>query len=250
MGQLWLMGSAVALLAAGGAMAQTAPPSSITITGGAALTTDYRFRGLSQTDKTVAIQGTATVTHQSGLYASFWASSVDDYVANGSDAELDLIAGYKRSFSGTTIDGGVLYYVYPGNGGVNTDFFEPYVNASHTYGPLSAKIGGNFAWKQSGLGLDNDRRGGVYAYGELGLSIPRTPVTLTGHLGRSFVRNYITFGEHYTDWSVAAAYTFRSVTFGAAYVDTDTRDFSYPFGGGRNKDIAKAGIVGSVSFSF
>ena len=243
---------AMALLAgvAVPATAQTAPPAAITVTGGATLVSDYRFRGLSQTDKSVAVQATATVQHRSGLYASFWGSSIDDYIANGSDAELDLIGGYRKTFGGTTVDGGVLYYVYPHNGGANTDFFEPYISVSHTIGPVSAKIGGNFAWKQHGLGLAGERRSGEYVYGELSAGIPTTPVTLTGHLGHSFERNYITFGERYTDWSVTAAYTYKQVTLSAAYVDTDKDLFSYPAGGGHNRNISKGGIVGSIGFSF
>jgi uncharacterized protein (TIGR02001 family) len=37
---------------------------------------DYRFRGISQTDKDFAVQGGLTVSHESGLYASVWGSSV------------------------------------------------------------------------------------------------------------------------------------------------------------------------------
>lgn len=236
--------------AASAQTAPTAPPPAATFTGGATLVTDYRFRGLSQTDENVAIQGTGTIAHQSGFYASFWASSIGKYIANGSNLELDLIAGYKKTVAGTTIDGGVLYYVYPANGGVNTDFFEPYITIGHTYGPISAKAGGNFAWKQSGLGLTDDRRAGAYGYGELAVAIPNTPVTVTGHLGHSFIRNYITFGRTYTDWSVAAAYTYRNVTVTGAYVDTDTTAFSYPLGGGRDRNVARAGILGSVGFAF
>ena len=235
---------------AGPATAQTAPPAAVTVTGGATLVTDYRFRGLSQTDRSVAVQATATAQHRSGLYASFWGSSIDDYIANGSDAELDLIGGYRKTVGGTTVDGGMLYYVYPHNGGGNTDFFEPYISVAHTIGPVSAKVGGNFAWKQHGLGLTGERRGGGYVYGELSAGIPTTPVTVTGHLGHSFTRNYITFGEHYTDWSAAAAVVVKQVTFGLSYVDTNRDLFSYPRGGGRNKDVSKAGVVGSVGFSF
>lgn len=230
--------------------APTAPPPEFAVTGGATLVTDYRFRGLSQTNKDVAVQATATVQHKSGFYASFWGSSIDDYVANGSDAELDLIAGYRKTSNGTTIDGGVLYYVYPGNGGANTDFFEPYISVAHTIGPVSAKVGGNFAWNQSALGLTGDRRGGAYGYAELSAAVPRTGLTVTGHLGHSFVRNYITFGERYTDWSVNAAYTIKQVTLGVSYVDTDKDLASYPAGGGRNKNISKGGIVGSIGFAF
>ena len=107
------------------AFAEDAPSSPITISGGATLVSDYRFRGISQTDKRFAVQGTFTIAHESGLYATVWGSSIDDYVANGGDQEIDLIAGYKHSFGGTTIDGGVLYYYYPGSHGANTDFVEP-----------------------------------------------------------------------------------------------------------------------------
>ena len=233
------------------AVAQDAPASPITITGGAALTSDYRFRGLSQTDKRFAVQGTATVAHSSGLYASFWGSSIDDYIANGGDAEIDLSAGYKKTIDGTTVDGGVLYYYYPGSGGINSDFFEPYINASHTFGPVGVKVGGNFAWKQHGLSLPTKARaGGAYVYGELSAAIPTTGLTVTGHLGHSFVKNYITFGSHYTDWSVTAAYTYKAFTISAAYVDTDHDFPSYPLGGGRNRDISKGGFVGAVSVAF
>lgn len=229
----------------------TAPPPAVAVTGGAAIVTDYRFRGLSQTNKSVAVQGTATVTHSSGFYASFWGSTIDDYIANGSDAELDLIAGYKHAFhGGTTLDTGVLYYVYPQNNGADTDFFEPYANVSHTLGPFSAKLGGNFAWKQAGLALDGRKHSGVYGYAELAAAIPKTGLTVTGHLGHSFDRNYITFGERYTDWSVTAAYTWKAVTLSAAYVDTDKDLFSYPAGGGHNRNISKGGVVGSIGFSF
>ena len=239
-----------AIVIVGPAGAQTAPPAEFTVTGGATLVTDYRFRGESQTNKDVAVQATATIQHKSGFYASFWGSSIDDYVANGSDAELDLIGGYRKTFNGTTVDGGLLYYVYPGNNGATTNFAEPYISVAHTLGPVSAKVGGNFAWKQQALGLTGDRRGGAYAYGELSAAVPKTGLTVTGHLGHSFVRNYITFGEAYTDWSVTAAYTIKQITVGVAYVDTDDQSLSYPSGGGRNKDITKGAVVASIGFAF
>lgn len=230
-----------------------APASPFTITGGATLISDYRFRGISQTNKRFAVQGTLGVSHSSGFYVGTWGSSIDDYVENRSNQEIDLYAGWKHSFSGTALDAGVLYYYYPGSGGVDSDFFEPYANLSHTFGPLGVKVGGNFAWKQHGLGTPNDgsnRKAAAYGYAELSAAIPRTPVTITGHVGRSFVRNYITFGERYTDWSVTAAYTWKALTFSAAYVDTNKNFASYPAGGGDNRNIAKSGFVGAVAVAF
>jgi uncharacterized protein (TIGR02001 family) len=238
---------------AAAAPADTAPPSAFTVTGGATLISDYRFRGLSQTDKRFAVQGTLGVAHSSGFYVGTWGSSIDDYIANGSDQEVDLYAGYKKTVNGTTVDGGLLYYYYPGGGSANTDFFEPYLNATHTFGPVTAKVGGNFSWSQHGLynGDPNKQRSaGAYGYAELSAAIPTTGVTVTGHLGHSFVRNYITFDSHYTDWSVTAAYSWKALTFSAAYVDTD-KDFpSYPLRNGHNRDISKGGFVGAVAVAF
>ena len=260
---------AATVLAAAGTPAlaeDTAPPSAFTITGGADIASDYRFRGISQTNKRFAIQGTGTVTHSSGFYLSFWGSSIDDYVESGGDAELDLIAGYKHSFKGTTIDGGFLYYYYPGAGQkglpVRSDFFEPYINASHTFGPIGVKVGGNFSWKQKALGIPNtpgnSGGSGIYAYGELSAAIPKTPITITGHLGHSFIRNYITFGVHYTDYSITASYAWKALTFSAGYVDTNKHLDSYPggIGGsygtfiGTNRNVSGSGFVGSVAVAF
>lgn len=239
------------LIAAGlgtSALAQdTAPPSAFTITGGATLTSDYRFRGISQTNKRVAIQGTLSVAHESGLYGTVWGSSIDDYVINGADAEIDLSVGYRKTFDGTTVDVGVLYYYYPGSGGVNSDFFEPYANVSHTFGPLTAKVGVNLAWKQHALSYGaGEREGGVYAYGDLSAGIPGTGVTVTGHVGRSFERNYLTFGEKVTDWSLTAGYTLKNLTLSVGYVDSN-RDL---FSTGPVRNVSKGGVVAAIGVAF
>lgn len=230
--------------------APTAPPPALTVTGGATIVSDYRFRGVSQTDKKVAVQGTATVTHSSGLYASFWGSSIDDYVANGSDQELDLIAGYSHTFaSGVKLDGGVLYYYYPGGGNANTDFFEPYADVSATYGPVTAKVTVNYAWKQKALSVGAGKEDNFYLAGDLSAGIPKTPISLTGHLGHTFGTSYISIGDGYTDWNLGAAVTFSHITVGISYVDTDktlliTDQLS------KIRNIASAGVVASVGASF
>ena len=90
-----------------------APASDFTVTGGATLVSDYRFRGISQTDKRFAVQGTLTVSHSSGFYATVWGSSIDDYIANGSDQEIDLIAArcdifVDRGAPGADIEAGFM----------------------------------------------------------------------------------------------------------------------------------------------
>ena len=245
LGGLALSASALAAAPAFAQEAPTAPPPPFTITGGATIVSDYRFRGVSQTNKKVAVQGTATLTHESGVYASFWGSTIDDYVANGSDQELDLIAGYSHTFgNGVKIDGGFLYYYYPGGGHANTDFFEPYADISATYGPVTGKVTVNYAWKQAALTIGNGKEDNVYLAGDLSAGIPKTPISLTAHLGHTFGKSYISIGNAYTDWNLGAAVTFGHVTAGISYVDTDKNVYF------DNRNITGAGVVASLGVTF
>lgn len=240
--------SAVALAALSvPALAQDEPTSAITVTGNAAVVSDYRFRGISQTDKRFALQGGITVTHESGFYVSTWGSSIDDYVAAGSDQELDLIAGYSKTIGAATVDVGVLYYYYPGSGGANTDFVEPYASVKGTFGPATAKLSAAYAPKSRALSVDGGltREDNLYVAGDLSASIPNTPLGVSAHLGHSFGPSYLTIGKEYTDWNIGATYTWSHLTFGVSYVDTDKSLYS-PSG----RNISKAGVVGSITASF
>ena len=217
----------------------------LTLSGGASLVSDYRFRGISQTDRRLALQGTFTLAHASGLYTSVWGSSIDDYVAAGSDQEIDFIAGYRRTFGGTTVDLGVLYYYYPGSGGGNTDFAEPFVSVAHTLGPVTAKVSAAYAPSQAALTVGAGDEDNLYLAGDLSAAVPATPVSLTAHVGHSFGPSYLTIGDEYTDWSLGATYTVKALTFGLSYVDTDG-DFITPSG----RNASKAGVVASVGVAF
>jgi uncharacterized protein (TIGR02001 family) len=241
----------------------TAPPPAITVSGGATVVSDYRFRGVSQTDKNFALQGTFTVAHESGLYFSVWGSSVDSYViASGvSHQEIDLIGGYKKTFGGTTLDLGVLYYFYPKTKVIpgdhaSSDFFEPYVSVAHTLGPVTAKATVNYAPKQKALALDQGFSGtlpkhdNLYVAGDLSAAIPRTPISLTAHLGHTFGAGWLavdyTGKKGYTDWALGASVTYKVLTLGVSYVDTDA-DWRNPIN--LNK-ISKGGVVASLGVAF
>jgi uncharacterized protein (TIGR02001 family) len=217
----------------------------LTVSGGAAVVSDYRFRGISQTDRRFAVQGTLGLAHSSGLYATVWGSSIDDYVYNGADQEIDFGVGYRKTFGSTTIDGGVLYYYYPGSGGIDSDFFEPYASVAHAFGPVTAKVTANYAPKQSALSIGSGKESNFYLGGDLSAAIPNTPVTLTAHLGHSYGPSYLTIGKGYTDWSLGAAVTVKALTAGIAYVDTDG-DFITPSG----RNAAKGGAVATLSVAF
>ena len=65
----------------------------INVSGGVALMSDYRFRGVSLSDKDFAVQPYLTVSHESGLYVGAWGSNLSEN--DGDDVELDLYAGFS-----------------------------------------------------------------------------------------------------------------------------------------------------------
>ena len=90
------------------------------ISANVTLASDYVFRGVSQTDNQLAIQGGFDWGHDSGFYVGTWASNVDSQFFGGAtdpQIELDLYAGFANEFSnGLGYDLGYLRYQYPGGG--------------------------------------------------------------------------------------------------------------------------------------
>jgi len=235
----------------------TAPPPAITINGGATLVSDYRFRGISQTHLQPAIQGSITLTHASGFYATVWSSSTSGYVtySGTGSQEIDLIAGYKKTTGGFTLDAGLVYYLYPRSRPTgdrsSANFFEPYADVAYTIGPVTAKVTVNYAPGQKALALDQGQSGllkkndNIYLAGDLSASIPNTPFGLSAHLGHSWGPSWLSLGNDYTDWSLGATATWKNLTFGVSYVDTDG---VFLLANGRNG--ARGGVVASLGISF
>lgn len=211
-------------------------PKPLTIAGGVVAISDYRFRGTTQTNGDGAIQGTVNINTRYGFYIGTWASTIDGSgktpaLTGYGDAEVDLYGGYTKTFSGLTVDGGLLYYYYPSAArDQNTDFFEPYVSVSYTIGPVGAKVGAAYAWgKQAGLrGFDvrGDNDDNIYAYGEASVGIPKTPVTLKGHVGYSdgalgSLNIPGSNDNNYFDWSATAEAVGGPFKVGVTYLDTD-----------------------------
>ncbi|MCH4152147.1 MAG: TorF family putative porin [Sphingobium sp.] len=181
-----------------------------TVTGGAALVSDYRFRGLSQSGEEAAVQGWATIGHESGFYAGFWGSSIN--FANGT--EVDAIVGYSTSLGDVTVDGGVTYYIYPGST-YSSDVFEPYLSVSGQLGPVKAKVGAAYIFEGQNAALDQDN---IYLYTDLSAAVPGTPLTVKGHYG--YNDGFIGAGGNYSDYSIGAEASWKALTFGVSYVNT------------------------------
>jgi uncharacterized protein (TIGR02001 family) len=206
----------------------------ITITGSATVVSDYRFRGFSQSNEEAAIQGGFTIGHESGLYVGTWGSSIG--FNNGT--EIDVFAGFAKEVTpGLTADVGATVYLYPGVN--NTTVIEPYAALSGAIGPASVKAG--IAWApggQNSLGDDS----AVYVYSDLGVQIPDAPVKLKAHVGYSKSDSFLGgLDGEVVDYSVGVDFTWKVLTLGVAYVNTDA-----PKLGGYKETV---GADGAVVFS-
>jgi uncharacterized protein (TIGR02001 family) len=203
------------------AFAQEEAPEPFTITGGATVVSDYRFRGFSQSNEEAAIQGTFTIAHESGLYLGTWGSSIG--FANGT--EIDVYAGYATEItSGVTADIGATLYLYPGT--TDTTVIEPYLALTGTVGPVKAKVG--VAYAPGGQNALADFSG-IYGYTDLAAAIPSTPLTLKGHVGYSESDSFLGgFDGNVFDYSVGIDVTWKVLTLGVSYVNTDApKTFGY-----------------------
>jgi hypothetical protein len=237
---------AAVLATATPALAQEAPPKEFEVSGSAAIVSDYRFRGVSQSDKHIAVQAGVTVTHQSGLYAGVWGSNLAGWgTFGGSNTELDLIGGYAVEVGAAKIDVGLTWYMYPGGADV-TDFAEPYVKVSATLGPVNALVGVAYAPEQRALGRwyfsgadaaagiyndPGDKEDNLYVWTDANVGLPGTPLTLKGHVGYS--RGNPGLGPNgtsvaptggYWDWALGADAAVGPLTLGVSYVDTSISD--------------------------
>ncbi|CAM4173929.1 TorF family putative porin [Acinetobacter pragensis] len=114
-----------ALTAASGAVfAEDAPalPFGLSFGGSAAVTTDYRFRGMTQTETDPAVQAGFTLSHNSGVYFGLWGSNVN-FGSGTPSLELDPSIGYATTLEGFSskpvLDVGVVYYNYPSASDLN-----------------------------------------------------------------------------------------------------------------------------------
>lgn len=203
------------------------------LSANAALVSDYRFRGVSLSDKDPAIQGGFDVAHDSGFYIGTWGSSIESYgdpVTGMSEFELDIYAGYGGEIGGLSTDIGILAYTYPGS--ENTHYIELYGSVGGAVGIAEWTLGAAYVWDQDNVGgTDN-----IYVYLDGGMPLGDTPLSLATHLAYEDGA----FGDGKWDWSAGLSYDFEQFSVSVSYVDTNIK-------GSRT---AKAGVVAMLSASF
>jgi uncharacterized protein (TIGR02001 family) len=90
----------------------------------ASMTSNYIWRGLTQTENEAAVQGGIDYADDSGFYVGTWASNVNYGAGDVYSYEHDIYAGYAFESGGITWDFGYLYYNY--DSAAQFDFGEVY----------------------------------------------------------------------------------------------------------------------------
>jgi uncharacterized protein (TIGR02001 family) len=240
---------------------ETDPPGAFSVSGSITVVSQYRFRGLAQSDNKPAVQGAVTVNHRSGFYAGAWASSAQagDGPIDIGGSEVDLFGGYSHTFnsSGLTVDLGAYGYLYPNASAGN--YYELYGSLAKSLGPATAKVGVYVAPDQKVFDYNwtSAKRSNVYVYGELGSDIPGTPLNLHGHLGHT--AGGFAWAKDYLDYSIGTSAKWKLLTLDLSLVGTNISksDIDRGFGcaGGAAcidyyHRMSKTTVVASLTASF
>jgi len=232
-----VLGSAlIAATVAAPVFAQSAPASPWSFNLG--VTSDYLFRGISQTHGRPALQGGVDYLHSSGLYIGGWASTISwvkDFTGGGS-TEIDVYGGMKNSFAGGdwNYDVGYITYNYPGRGRViPTVLANP--NTQELYGSIGYKwisvkysqaTSKNFIGWYGGTGYNLNTRGSGYLEVNANYDLG-DGWTLIGHVGQQSIKNYVDVPTlrtaSYTDYKLGVSKDVGFGTVTAAYSTTDVK---------------------------
>lgn len=241
--------AALALVASHLAYAEDSKPDNET-SFNAAVTSDYRYRGISQTRLQPALQGGADyINNPTGLYLGTWLSTIKwtRDAGGAGDIECDLYGGKRGEVvKDVSYDVGVLSYVYPSNalagvpGFVNANTTELYGQLG--YGPGYLK----YSHAVTNLfGFADSKNSGYF---DIGVNIDAgAGLAVNLHAGHQHVKNMP--AASYTDWKLGATRDFGWAIGALALIGTNAGAAAYasPANG---KFLGKTALVLSASKTF
>jgi uncharacterized protein (TIGR02001 family) len=224
----------------GAAVAQEQQPEH-SISYNVAVTSDYRYRGLSQTRLDPAVSAGADYTHNpTGFYVGTWASSIKWTKDIGGDGNVEWdIYGGKRGNLGAdiTYDVGGLYYFYPDNGlHPNANTFELYGQLG--YGPAYVK----YSHSTTNLfGAPDSKQSG---YLDVGANVDvGNGFVVNVHAGHQRIRNNSALS--YSDYKIGVTKDLGVCSIALAWIKADIVSLS-PDG----KNLGKSAALLTVSKTF
>lgn len=189
---------------------------------------DYRFRGVSLSDRDPALQGGIDLTGDH-FFIGTWASTIADY--EGAEVEVDLYAGLQGGSDSFAWSAGAYAYLYPGGSDVN--YVEAIASVETYVGPVTLGLDGSYAPRQDNVDVDNKYLGASVRYDSEGGF---------GLLARGGYEDGFYDGKW--DWELGVSYTRGPLTASLGYVDSDY--------GAEDEEgrLARAGVVASLLASF
>jgi uncharacterized protein (TIGR02001 family) len=208
-----LFGTAAAAALALGLTGLAAPASAqdAKVAFNVGVTSDYVFRGYSQTNEDPAIQGGVDLTAGS-FYAGAWASNVD--FGDDTDAEVDVYGGYRTEAAGFALDFGVIGYLYAGEpDGADYNYAEVKAAASRAVGP--ATFGAAVYYSPDFFGAADKEA----TYAEVNAAFsPADKWTISGAVGQQ----WLDVSDDYLTWNAGIGYALtENLSADARYYDTD-----------------------------
>lgn len=193
-----------------GISASQAGAAELTLSGDVTFTSDYAFRGISQTEEAPALQGGLSLSDASGFYLSVWGSNVD-FLSEGT-LELDVMLGWSGAINDDwSTDVGIMRYGYPNTAIPGSNFWE-------LYGSLSYKD------LTFGLAYSDDYYANagdfIYVYANYSYAITEA-ISLDLHVGQN---EYDDSSSSYMDWSIGISTEVLGAGVSLTYVDTDIDD--------------------------
>lgn len=204
-------------LALGVATAAHAQESGPGFSANAGIVSDYKFRGISQTDGSPAVQGGLDLDFGNGFYLGTWGSQVDfAYGEDETDYEQDFYGGYSGQISDTvSYDIGYIYYAYHGSDR-DEDYQEVYGSVSISDLTLGLAYSDDY-WAATGAFY--------YPYAEYSFALP-AGVSLDFHVGANVFdeEGFLFESDSYIDYAVSVGKDFGGLNLSASLVGTDISD--------------------------
>jgi len=203
---------------------------------GGVLTSDYRFSGVSASDRDPAIQGYAHLAAHNGWFVGIWSSSVDFNDLNNTSVEWDTYAGRELALGNTTINLQAMYSAFDDDEpGPTYDFLQAKVRVVQPLGRISFTASG--AWSPAGS----------YGAGRTWQLFSEARYNLANWLSFS-VGAGRTLRQRRLDrsyWNVGFSARWQRYSLGVRYVDT-----SHDFAECGFVDWCGSALVGEIGMNF
>jgi len=201
---------------------EAALESAFEVSANLAITSNYVWRGMTQTANSPAVQGGIDLGYK-GFYLGTWGSNVE-FGDTANNLESDFYGGYKNEIAGITFDIGYIYYAYP-NESDAFNFDELYVGLGYDFGMVG--INGKYSFAV-------DSNADTTDYWEVGGNVELA-------MEFTLAASYGDYDEVGTNYLVSLSKSWGKFEFSVAYTD---------FSSDASSIYDEDHIIGTVSTSF